>query len=89
LRFRCGSACSGRSRSGFGWLALALALALALTLALALGSAIHILLIRTSLLRLVAKLPILPFFRGVIDALVVAFSTASSSATLPVAMRVT
>ncbi len=61
-----------------GWLALAVAL----------GSAIQILLVHTSMLRLIAKLPILPFFRGVIDALVVAFSTASSSATLPVAMRV-
>ena len=61
-----------------GWLALAVAL----------GSIIQILLVHTTLLRFVAKLPILPFFRGVIDALVVAFSTASSSATLPVAMRV-
>ena len=61
-----------------GWLALAVAL----------GSIIQILFVHTALLRLVAKLPILPFFRGVIDALVVAFSTASSSATLPVAMRV-
>ena len=32
--------------------------------------------------------PVLPFFRGIVDALAVAFSTASSSATLPVAMRV-
>jgi len=61
-----------------GWLALAVAL----------GSAIQILLVHTALLRFVAKLPLLPFFRGIIDALVVAFSTASSSATLPVAMRV-
>jgi Na+/H+-dicarboxylate symporter len=40
------------------------------------------------LIRLVARLPVLPFFRGIVDALMVAFSTASSSATLPVAMRV-
>lgn len=61
-----------------GWLALAVAL----------GSLIQILFVHTALLRLAAKLPIFPFFRGIIDALVVAFSTASSSATLPVAMRV-
>lgn len=35
-----------------------------------------------------ARVPVLPFFRGIVDALAVAFSTASSSATLPVAMRV-
>lgn len=61
-----------------GWLALAVVL----------GSAIQLLLVHTLILKFVARLPVLPFFRGVIDALVVAFSTASSSATLPVAMRV-
>lgn len=61
-----------------GWLALAVVL----------GSLIQILLVHTFLLKFVAKLPVLPFFRGIIDALAVAFSTASSSATLPVAMRV-
>jgi Na+/H+-dicarboxylate symporter len=61
-----------------GWLALAVVL----------GSLIQIVVVHSLLLRFVAKLPILPFFRGIVDALVVAFSTASSSATLPVAMRV-
>ena len=61
-----------------GWLALAVVL----------GSLIQILLVHTLLLKFVARLPVLPFFRGIADALVVAFSTASSSATLPVAMRV-
>ena len=61
-----------------GWLALAVVL----------GSLIQILLVHTLILKFVARLPVLPFFRGIIDALVVAFSTASSSATLPVAMRV-
>ena len=61
-----------------GWLALAVVL----------GSLIQVLLVHTLILRLVARLPVLPFFRGIVDALVVAFSTASSSATLPVAMRV-
>lgn len=61
-----------------GWLALAVVL----------GSLIQIVVVHSLLLRLLARLPLLPFFRGIADALVVAFSTASSSATLPVAMRV-
>ena len=61
-----------------GWLALAVVL----------GSLIQIVLVHSLILRLVARLPVLPFFRSAIDALVVAFSTASSSATLPVAMTV-
>ncbi|HEY5710384.1 MAG TPA: dicarboxylate/amino acid:cation symporter [Allosphingosinicella sp.] len=61
-----------------GWLALAVLL----------GSLIQILLVHTLLLRFVARVPVRHFFRGIIDALAVAFSTASSSATLPVAMRV-
>jgi Na+/H+-dicarboxylate symporter len=61
-----------------GWLALAVVI----------GSAIQILLVHSLLLRFVARVPVRHFFRGIIDALVIAFSTASSSATLPVAMRV-
>ena len=61
-----------------GWLALAVLL----------GSAVQMLAVHSLILRLLARVPVLPFFRGVVDALVVAFSTASSSATLPVAMRV-
>jgi Na+/H+-dicarboxylate symporter len=61
-----------------GWLALAVVC----------GSLIQIVVVHSLLLRFVAKLPVFPFFRGIVDALVVAFSTASSSATLPVAMRV-
>ena len=61
-----------------GWLALAVMV----------GSLIQMLVVHSLLLRVVAKLPVLPFFRGIVDALVVAFSTASSGATLPVAMRV-
>lgn len=61
-----------------GWLALAVVA----------GSLIQMLVVHSLILRFVAKLPVLPFFRGIIDALVVAFSTASSGATLPVAMRV-
>jgi Na+/H+-dicarboxylate symporter len=61
-----------------GWLALAVLI----------GSVLQIVLVHSLILRLLARVPVLPFFQGVIDALVVAFSTASSSATLPVAMRV-
>jgi Na+/H+-dicarboxylate symporter len=61
-----------------GWLALAVLL----------GSALQILIVHALLLRFVARVPVLRFYRGIIDALAVAFSTASSSATLPVAMRV-
>lgn len=61
-----------------GWLALAVVA----------GSLIQMLAVHSLILRFVAKLPVLPFFRGIVDALVIAFSTASSGATLPVAMRV-
>lgn len=39
------------------------------------------------ILKLMAKVPVKAFFRGMIDAMAVAYSTASSSATLPVTMR--
>jgi Na+/H+-dicarboxylate symporter len=61
-----------------GWLALAVVL----------GSAIQIVVVHSLILKFFARLPIRPFFHGIIDALAIAFSTASSSATLPVAMRV-
>lgn len=61
-----------------GWLALCVVI----------GSALQVLLVHGVLIRLVARLRILPFLRAIPDALMVAFSTASSSATLPVAMRV-
>lgn len=61
-----------------GWLALAVVI----------GSLVQIVVVHSLLLRLFAGVPVWPFYRGIVDALVVAFSTASSSATLPVAMRV-
>jgi Na+/H+-dicarboxylate symporter len=61
-----------------GWLALAVLL----------GSAIQLLIVHSLILRFLARVPVLRFFRAIFDALAVAFSTASSSATLPVAMRV-
>jgi Na+/H+-dicarboxylate symporter len=61
---------------------------LLLAVALVVGCAFQVLVVHGGLLRLVARLPVLPFFRGIPDALIVAFSTSSSAATLPVAMRV-
>lgn len=61
-----------------GWLALCVILASLVQMA-----AVHAMLIR-----LWARLPVGRFYRGIADALAVAFSTASSSATLPVALRV-
>lgn len=53
------------------------------------GSAIITLVIHGGIVvRLLAWLPPLPFFRGIADAIMVGFSTSSSSATLPVALRV-
>ncbi len=61
-----------------GWLAVTVVV----------GSLFQITVVHSMILRVVARLPVLPFFRGIVDALVVAFSTSSSAATLPVAMRV-
>ncbi|MBX3592900.1 dicarboxylate/amino acid:cation symporter [Sphingomonas sp.] len=53
------------------------------------GSAVVTLLIHTLLIvRIIGWMPIVPFLRGIADAIMVGFSTASSSATLPVAIRV-
>lgn len=61
-----------------GWLALCVLLA----------SLFQMLVVHAGLIRIVARLPVARFYRGIVDALAVAFSTASSSATLPVALRV-
>ena len=53
-----------------------------------LGALIQTLIVHGAVLRLLARVPVLPFFRDIADAMIVAFSTSSSSATLPVAMRV-
>ncbi|WP_334161050.1 dicarboxylate/amino acid:cation symporter [Phenylobacterium sp.] len=52
------------------------------------GCLIQTLVVHGLLLRLVARLPVFPFFRDIPDAVIVAFTTSSSAATLPVAMRV-
>ncbi len=61
---------------------------LRLGLGVVIGSAIQTLIVHGSLVRFGARLPLLPFFRGSSDAILIGFSTASSSATLPVAMAV-
>lgn len=61
-----------------GWLALCVVL----------GSLAQMALVHAPLIRLWARLPVGRFYRGIVDALAIAFSTASSSATLPVALRV-
>ena len=52
------------------------------------GSLVQTLIVHGGIVRLMAWLPVVPFFRGIIDAMLVGFSTASSSASLPVAIRV-
>lgn len=59
-----------------------------LALALVLGCAFQTFVIHGGLIRLFARLPVLPFFRDITDAVAIAFSTSSSAAALPVAMRV-
>ncbi len=51
------------------------------------GCLILIAVVYVGLIRLVAKLNLADFFRGMVDAMAVAYSTASSSATLPVTLR--
>lgn len=62
---------------------------LKLALCVVVGSAIVTLVVHGGIVvRLMAWLPPRPFFRGIADAIMVGFSTSSSSATLPVAIRV-
>ncbi len=41
----------------------------------------------SAMIKFIAKLPVIDFFRGIIDAIAVSYSTASSNATLPVTLR--
>lgn len=59
-----------------------------LAICVVVGCAFQTLIVHGALLRLLARVPVLPFLRDIADAVVVALSTSSSSATLPVAMRV-
>lgn len=51
------------------------------------GCLLIIVLIYGGLIKLVARLPVISFFRGMVDAIAVSYSTASSNATLPVTLR--
>ncbi|KGB56228.1 Proton/glutamate symporter [Sphingopyxis sp. LC81] len=64
--------------ANIGWLAVGVAA----------GVILQILLVHLPLIALVARRPVLSFYRTIVDALAVAFSTASSAATLPVALRI-
>ena len=43
----------------------------------------------SAMIKFIARLPVVDFFRGIIDAIAVSYSTASSNATLPVTLRCT
>ncbi|MEX0644031.1 MAG: dicarboxylate/amino acid:cation symporter [Parvularculaceae bacterium] len=60
---------------------------LSLTVAVYLGCALHMLIVYGGLIRIILRLPFVNFFRGILDAMMVAYSTSSSSATLPVTIR--
>ncbi|HPE32368.1 MAG TPA: dicarboxylate/amino acid:cation symporter [Parvularculaceae bacterium] len=59
-----------------------------LTIAVYLGCALHMLIVYGGLVRFILRLPFVNYFRGILDAQMVAYSTSSSSATLPVTIRV-
>ncbi|WP_036857760.1 dicarboxylate/amino acid:cation symporter [Erythrobacter cryptus] len=52
-----------------------------------LGCLIIIAAIYGGMLKLIARVPVIGFFRGMVDAMAVSYSTASSNATLPVTLR--
>lgn len=58
-----------------------------LTFVIYFGSLLHMLVVFSAILLLIARLNPIPFFRGMTDAIMVAFSTGSSSASLPVTMQ--
>jgi Na+/H+-dicarboxylate symporter len=60
----------------------------ALAMCVLAGSLFQVIVVHGLVVRLLAWLPVWPFFRDIGDAVMVAFSTSSSSATLPVSMRV-
>ncbi|MEP2735606.1 MAG: dicarboxylate/amino acid:cation symporter [Erythrobacter sp.] len=54
-----------------------------------LGCFLIIGIIYAGMIKFIARLPVMDFFRGIIDAIAVSYSTASSNATLPVTLRCT
>ncbi|RMB04931.1 dicarboxylate/amino acid:cation symporter [Eilatimonas milleporae] len=59
-----------------------------LALAVVLGCIAHMAIVHGSIMKFLLRLPPVMFFRSVVDAQMVAFSTSSSSATLPVTLTV-
>ena len=57
-----------------------------LAVAVYLGCFLHMLIVHGGIVKLFARLPVLPFFRGVREPQLVAYSTSSSSATLPASL---
>ena len=51
------------------------------------GCLLIILVMYSAMIKFLAKLPVVDFFRGIVDAIAVSYSTASSNATLPVTLR--
>ena len=58
-----------------------------LTIILYVGCILHMILVYGGLIRFGARLPLKNFFKGILDAQAVAYSTSSSSATLPVTLQ--
>lgn len=54
-----------------------------------LGCLLIIFVMYSAMIKFLAKLPVIDFFRGIVDAMAVSYSTASSNATLPVTLRCT
>eukprot|EP01013_Petalomonas_cantuscygni_P028995 TRINITY_DN5351_c0_g1_i1.p2 TRINITY_DN5351_c0_g1~~TRINITY_DN5351_c0_g1_i1.p2 ORF type:complete len:413 (+),score=107.46 TRINITY_DN5351_c0_g1_i1:1525-2763(+) len=52
-----------------------------------LGCLLIIGIVYSGMIKFIAKLPVIDFFRGIVDAIAVSYSTASSNATLPVTLR--
>ena len=74
------------------WVAGKFGLALLLPLikviaAVYIGSIIHVLGVYSGFLMMIAKLNPMPYFRGILDAQVVAFTSTSSAGTLPISMK--
>nr|WP_137676777.1 dicarboxylate/amino acid:cation symporter [Parerythrobacter lutipelagi] len=51
------------------------------------GCLLIIFIVYAGMIKFLAKLPVIDFFRGIVDAIAVSYSTASSNATLPVTLR--
>lgn len=59
---------------------------LVLAVAVYVGCFTHMILVHGGIIRFIVRLPLMPFIRGAVDPQLVAYSTSSSAATLPVTM---